>query len=184
MTGQPDLSHLVLAGMIIAGLGVLNDVTITQASAVWEFREHSPTASFRELFGSGMRVARDHLASTIYTVALAYAGAALPTLVIIHLYQQPFAQVVTSSAIAEEVVRTATGAMGLVIAIPSTTAVAAAAVASSGVVGFRPADCSIATATTTEARPRIGGGGRGVGLDAVVVSDRSGRRPLRPAAPR
>lgn len=134
MTGEADLSGLVLAGMIVAGLGVLNDVTITQASAVWEFREHSPTAGFWQLFHSGMRMGRDHLASTIYTVAFAYAGAALPTLVIIHLYQQPFGQVITSSVIAEEVVRTAIGAIGLVVAIPFTTAVAAAAVVSSGVV--------------------------------------------------
>ncbi len=134
MTGEADLSGLVLAGMIVAGLGVLNDVTITQASAVWEFREHSPAAGFRQLFGSGMRVGRDHLASTIYTVAFAYAGAALPTLVIIHLYQQPFSQVITSSGIAEEVVRTAIGAIGLVVAIPFTTAVAAAAVVSAAVV--------------------------------------------------
>ena len=134
MTGEADLSGLVLAGMIVAGLGVLNDVTITQASAVWEFREHSPAASFRQLFGSGMRVGRDHLASTIYTVAFAYAGAALPTLVIIHLYQQPFGQVITSSGIAEEIVRTAIGAVGLVVAIPFTTAVAAAAVVSAAVV--------------------------------------------------
>ncbi len=134
MTGEADLSGLVLAGMIVAGLGVLNDVTITQASGVWEFREHSPSAGFWELFTSGMRLGRDHLASTVYTVAFAYAGAALPTLVIIYLYQQPFGQVVTSSAIAEEVVRTAVGAIGLVVAIPFTTAVAAAAVASAGVV--------------------------------------------------
>lgn len=140
LTGQADLSGLVLAGMIVAGLGVLNDVTITQASGVWEFREHSPTAGFGALFASGMRLGRDHLASTVYTVAFAYAGAALPTLVIIHLYQQPFGQVITSSAIAEEVVRTAIGAIGLVVAIPFTTAVAAAAVVSAGVVeGDRPA---------------------------------------------
>ena len=134
LTGTADLSSLVLAGVIIAGLGVLNDVTITQASGVFEVREHAPDAGFTTLFASGMRLGRDHLASTIYTVAFAYAGAALPVLVTIQLYGQGLGQVLTSSAIAEEVVRTALGGISLVVAIPFTTAVAAAAVAGAGVV--------------------------------------------------
>ena len=138
MTGTADLSSLVLAGVIIAGLGVLNDVTITQASGVFEVREHAPDAGFAVLFASGMRLGRDHLASTIYTVAFAYAGAALPVLVTIHLYGQGLGQVLTSSAIAEEVVRTALGGISLVVAIPFTTAVAAAAVAGAGVVAGEP----------------------------------------------
>ena len=64
--------------MILAGLGVLNDVTITQASAVWELRQMAPQMRFRELFTSGMRIGRDHLASTVYTIAFAYAGRRAP----------------------------------------------------------------------------------------------------------
>jgi uncharacterized membrane protein len=132
LTGIDDLSGIVLAGIIIAGLGVLNDVTITQVSAVWEVHEAAPDRSFGELFRSGMRIGRDHLASTVYTIAFAYAGAALPTLLLIDLYGRPFDQVVTTGAIAEEVVRTAVGSIGLILAIPVTTAIAAAAVARRG----------------------------------------------------
>ena len=125
VTGMPDLSGLVLCGVILAGLGVLNDVTITQSSAVWELRQLAPRSTFRDLFRAGMRIGRDHLASTVYTIAFAYAGAALPTLLLISVYDRPFGQTVTSAEIAEEVVRTLVGSIGLVLAIPLTTAVAA-----------------------------------------------------------
>lgn len=125
VTGMPDLSGLVLCGVILAGLGVLNDVTITQSSAVWELRQLAPHSRFRELFTAGMRIGRDHLASTVYTIAFAYAGAALPTLLLISVYDRPFGQTITSAEIAEEVVRTLVGSIGLVLAIPLTTAVAA-----------------------------------------------------------
>lgn len=156
LTGTADLSSLVLAGVIIAGLGVLNDVTITQASGVFEVREHAPDASFAVLFASGMRLGRDHLASTIYTVAFAYAGAALPVLVTIQLYGQGLGQVLSSSAIAEEVVRTALGGISLVVAIPFTTAVAAAAVAGAAVVRGAPPTGSGSgdVATDVQARGR------------------------------
>lgn len=135
LTDLPDLSGLILCGVILAGLGVLNDVTITQASAVWELRASSPGMGRRELFAAGMRIGRDHLASTVYTIVFAYAGSALPLLMLIWLYQQPTSLVLTSSEIAEEVVRTCVGAIGLVASIPLTTAVAALLVAEG-----RPAD--------------------------------------------
>jgi uncharacterized membrane protein len=143
LTGIDDLSGIILAGIIIAGLGVLNDVTITQVSAVWEVHEAAPDRSFGELFRSGMRIGRDHLASTVYTIAFAYAGAALPTLLLIDLYGRPFAQVVTTGQIAEEVVRTAVGSIGLILAIPVTTAIAAAAVARVGPARRRPAAAEV-----------------------------------------
>ncbi|MFP5334500.1 MAG: YibE/F family protein [Actinomycetes bacterium] len=128
LTGIDDLSGLVLCGVVVASLGVLNDVTITQASAVYELRQHLPSASRSTLFASGMRIGRDHLASTVYTIAFAYAGAALPTLLLIDIYGQPLGQVVTSGPIAEEIVRTAVGAIGLIATVPLTTAIAVAAV--------------------------------------------------------
>ncbi|GAB2686888.1 YibE/F family protein [Thalassiella azotivora] len=128
LTGGGDLRGVVLCGIVVAGLGVLNDVTITQASAVYELRQHLPNASVRELFASGMRIGRDHLASTVYTIAFAYAGAALPVLLLIDLYDQPLGQVLTSQGIAEEIVRTVVGAMGLIAAVPLTTGIAALAV--------------------------------------------------------
>jgi uncharacterized membrane protein len=120
-----DFSGIVLAGIVVAGLGVLNDVTITQASAVWQLNEVSPEITWRELYARGMAVGRDHIASTVYTIVFAYAGAALPLLLIFELSPQPLWTTVTSSGLAEEVVRTMVGAIALVLAVPVTTAAGA-----------------------------------------------------------
>jgi uncharacterized membrane protein len=120
-----DFSGLVLAGIVVAGLGVLNDVTITQASAIWQLHEVDPHLSWRQLYTRGMAVGRDHIASTVYTIVFAYAGAALPLLLLFELYNQPFWTVLTSSALAEEVIRTMVGAIALVLAVPVTTAAGA-----------------------------------------------------------
>jgi uncharacterized membrane protein len=119
-----DFSGLVLAGIVVAGLGVLNDVTITQASAIWQLHEVSPDITWRELYTRGMTVGRDHIASTVYTIVFAYAGAALPALLLINLYSRPLWTTITSS-LAEEVVRTLVGAIALVLAVPVTTAAGA-----------------------------------------------------------
>jgi uncharacterized membrane protein len=134
LTGNLDsdgLRGILLAGIVLAGLGVLNDVTITQASAVWELRAADPTAPVRSLFTRGMRIGRDHIASTVYTIAFAYAGAALPVLLLLEVYQLPFWQTMSSGAFAEEIVRTLVGSIGLVLAIPLTTAIAALVVTAS-----------------------------------------------------
>jgi len=120
-----DFSGLVLAGIVVAGLGVLNDVTITQASAIWQLNEVSPEITWRELYTRGMAVGRDHIASTVYTIVFAYAGAALPVLLIFELSQRPLWTTVTSYALAEEVIRTLVGAIALVLAVPVTTAAGA-----------------------------------------------------------
>ncbi len=126
-----DLSGLVLCGIIVAGLGVLNDVTITQASAVWELHQVSPDLSAKTLFASAMRIGRDHIASTVYTIVFAYAGASLPLLLLFEVYQRPVLDIVTSGVIAEEVVRTLVGAIGLILAVPVTTAIGVAIVKAS-----------------------------------------------------
>jgi uncharacterized membrane protein len=120
-----NFSGLVLAGVVVAGLGVLNDVTITQASAIWQLNEVSPDLTWRELYRRGMFVGRDHIASTVYTIVFAYAGAALPLLLLFELYTRPVTVSLFSSAVAEEVVRTLVGAIALVLAVPLTTAVGA-----------------------------------------------------------
>lgn len=119
-----DLRGIALCGIVLAGMGVLNDVTITQASAVWELRAVAPAASRAELFAGAMRIGRDHIASTVYTIAFAYVGAALPLLMMVWLVDQSPATALTSGEIAEEVVRTLVGSIGLVLAIPVTTAIA------------------------------------------------------------
>jgi uncharacterized membrane protein len=120
-----NFSGLVLAGVVVAGLGVLNDVTITQASAVWQLNEASPDMTWRELFSRGMAIGRDHIASTVYTIVFAYAGASLPLLLLFELYHRPLWVTLTSSAVAEEVIRILVGGIALVLAVPVTTAIGA-----------------------------------------------------------
>lgn len=132
MSPQISISGIILCGLIISGLGVLNDVTITQSSAVWELYELAPNTSARKLFSSAMRIGRDHIASTVYTIAFAYAGAALPILIIVMLYDRPLDEALTSAELSEEVIRTLVGSIGLVLAIPVTTLIAVLVVKATG----------------------------------------------------
>ena len=104
---------------------VLDDVTVTQASAVWELRRADPDLGARELFASAMRIGRDHVASAVNTLVLAYAGASLPLLLLFSLAGQGVGQVATSQEIATEIVRTLVGSIGLVASVPITTGLAA-----------------------------------------------------------
>jgi uncharacterized membrane protein len=118
---------LLTCGLIVAGLGVLNDVTITQSSSVWELRSAAPEMPRRQVFTAAMRIGRDHIASTIYTIVFAYAGASMIVLLLLAIYNRPLLDLLSNEAIAEEVVRTLASALGLVLAVPITTAIAAAA---------------------------------------------------------
>lgn len=135
-----SISGVILCGLIISGLGVLNDVTITQSSAVWELYELAPASSARKLFTSAMRIGRDHIASTVYTIAFAYAGAALPILIIVMLYDRPLMDTLTSAELSEEVIRTLVGSIGLVLAIPVTTLIAVLVVKATGIKATGAAD--------------------------------------------
>jgi uncharacterized membrane protein len=115
------LAGVVAATMVIAGLGVLNDVTVTQASAVWELRAAQPMARATSLFASAMRIGRDHIASSVYTLVFAYAGSAMTVLLLITAYQRNLAEMATTEQIGQEIVRTLVGAIGLVLAVPITT---------------------------------------------------------------
>lgn len=115
------MAGVVAASMVVAGLGVLNDVTVTQASAVWELRALQPAARAGELFTSAMRIGRDHIASSVYTLVFAYAGSAMTILLLITAYQRGLAEMATTEQIAEEIIRTLVGAVGLVLAVPITT---------------------------------------------------------------
>ena len=120
-----DARGLLLAGMIIGALGVLDDVTVTQTSAVWELRRANPALSTRALYTAALRIGRDHMSSAVNTLALAYAGAALPVLLSFALSGQSFGTLITAQDVAQEVVRTLVGGIGLVAAVPITTAIAA-----------------------------------------------------------
>jgi uncharacterized membrane protein len=120
-----DLSGLLLAGVVLGAIGALDDVTVTQASAVWEVRQANPALGRGDLFASGLRVGRDHIASTVNTLLLAYAGAAMPLLILFSLSQQPLGSIASSEVVAVEIVRTLVGSIGLVAAVPITTWLAA-----------------------------------------------------------
>lgn len=128
---EMSLRAMLVCGFVIAGLGALNDVTITQASAVWELHGADPTAKRRSVFGRAMRIGRDHIASTVYTLAFAYVGTALPMLLAMALFDRSLGALLTSGALAEEIVRTLVSSIGLILAIPITTAIAAALVRTS-----------------------------------------------------
>ena len=126
---QVNLRGLLLGGIIIGTLGVLDDVTITQASAVWELRAANPSFVFADLYRSAIRIGRDHIASTVNTLVLAYAGASLPLLLLFTVSRRPLDDVLNSEVVAEEIVRTLVGSIGLVASVPVTTALAASVVA-------------------------------------------------------
>jgi uncharacterized membrane protein len=152
MSEQISISGIIICGLIISGLGVLNDVTITQASAVWELYELAPQTRARDLFASAMRIGRDHIASTVYTIAFAYAGAALPIMIIVMLYNRPFGEALTSAELSEEVIRTLVGSIGLVLAIPVTTLIAVMVVKTTagGTKPCSPGGTSTSTSVTED----------------------------------
>ncbi|MFI7067607.1 YibE/F family protein [Kribbella sp. NPDC050124] len=124
-----DLTGLLVAGMVIGALGVLDDVTVTQAAAVWELSAANPSASRRELIGAGLRIGRTHVASVVNTLVLAYAGAALPVLLVFAIQDLPSRSIISTEMVAMEVVRGLVGSLGIIAAVPLTTALAAMAVA-------------------------------------------------------
>jgi uncharacterized membrane protein len=125
--GQADLSleGLLLAGIVIGALGVLDDVTISQASTVLALRRANPALGFRELFGRALHVGRDHVSATVNTLVLAYVGAALPALLLFSAADLGVSDVANFEIVAKEIVATLVGSIGLVAAVPITTGLAA-----------------------------------------------------------
>ena len=119
------LSSLLLGGAIIGALGALDDVTVTQVSLVAELRRNNPAMAYSRLVSSGLSVGRDHIAATVNTLLLAYAGASLPLLLLFAASDQSLATVANSEIIAVEIVRTLCGSIGLIGAVPLTTILAA-----------------------------------------------------------
>jgi uncharacterized membrane protein len=127
---QVDPRGLLLAGVVIGSLGVLDDVTVTQVSAVWELKRTAPDAGFGELYGRALRIGRDHISSTVNTLFLAYAGASLPLLLLFSEADQGLTSVATREVVAVEIVRALVGSIGLVASVPISTALAAKVLAS------------------------------------------------------
>ncbi|MFI7124473.1 YibE/F family protein [Nonomuraea sp. NPDC050153] len=125
MSLKIDTQGLLLASIIIGALGVLDDVTVTQAVTVAELAHANPSYGFARLYRAAGRIGRAHIASVINTIILAYAGASLPLLLLFSIGQQPLGDVLTTPVIAQEIVRSIVGTLGLIAAVPITTALAA-----------------------------------------------------------
>lgn len=121
-----NMEGLLLAGIVIGSLGVLDDVTVTQSATVGELARANPTYGFGQLYRAGSRVGRSHIASVINTIILAYAGSSLPLLILVVASSDSLGGVVTDQVIAQEIVRSAVATLGLIAAVPVTTALAAA----------------------------------------------------------
>ena len=128
LAGGTDLSlqGLVLAGMVIGALGVLDDVTVSQASTVMALRRANPAQRARDLYLGALSVGRDHVAATVNTLVLAYVGASLPILLVFGTGGTSFVDAISREAVAEQVVAMLVGSIGLIAAVPVTTALAAA----------------------------------------------------------
>lgn len=119
--GVINIRGLVLAGIIIGVLGVLDDVTVSQAAVVQQLKEVDHKIKFKQLFSRAMNVGQDHIASMVNTLVLVYTGAALPLLLLFIDNPLPFSQIVNYEIIAEEIIRTLVGSVGLITAVPITT---------------------------------------------------------------
>lgn len=120
-----NMEGLLLAGIVIGALGVLDDVTVTQAATVAELGRANPTYGAVELYRAGSRVGRSHIASVVNTIILAYAGASLPLLILIVANNDSLGGVVTDQVIAQEIARSIVATLGLIAAVPVTTGLAA-----------------------------------------------------------
>lgn len=162
-----EVRGLLLAGVLIGSLGVLDDVTVTQTAAVWELKEADPGANWRKVYSAAMRIGRDHIASVVNTLVLAYAGAALPLMLLFSIARSSVSMVATSEVVAEEIVRTLVGSIGLVASVPVTTLLAALVVSADK----RGKDDRAGTA----AAPAPAGAGDPA-MPAPVTSRRGGKR--------
>jgi hypothetical protein len=115
--GNVSITGLLLAGFVTGSLGVLNDVTVRQASTVFELAELEGS-SRRAIFLGAMRVGRDHIASTVYTLVLAFAGSALPLLLMFSVANRSLGDVLTSESVAIEIARSGVGGIALALSVP------------------------------------------------------------------
>lgn len=162
-----DTRGLLLAGVVIGALGVLDDVTVTQTSAVWELRAANPALTRRQLYAAALRIGRDHVASAVNTLVMAYAGAALPLLLYSSVSGVGIGNILTSQSVAQEIVRTLVGSVGIVAAVPVTTALAAAVAAQE-----RP----VAVPERTPQRRPAKDGGRTPAREKAGARERTGTR--------
>lgn len=120
-----NFQSLILAAVIVGALGILDDVTVSQTSVVFELKKANQKFGWQELYSRGMRIGQDHISSMVNTMILVYAGAALPLLLMFHNNPRPLAETLSLEIMAEEIIKTLTGSIGLILAAPLTTFAAA-----------------------------------------------------------
>lgn|GEM_PF-807978 len=177
-----DLQGLVLAGLIIAALGVLDDVTISQASTVFALHDTDRRLGFSQLFTRAMKVGRDHISSVVNTLVLAYTGASIALLLLFYTGGVPVLEIINSEVLAEEIIKTVVGSLGLITAVPLTTALAASVAVGRApdapALGAAHAHHHAATNHAAMDRPT-----RAAERPADGPADRPGRRGVRGIAP-
>jgi len=122
--GNMNMKGLLLAGIVIGALGILNDITISQSAVVNELIEITKKPKPMVIYKQAMNVGRDHIASMVNTIVLAYAGVSLPLLLIFIGNSHSFLEIINYEFLAEEIIRTLVGAIGLTLAVPITTFIA------------------------------------------------------------
>jgi len=123
--GNLNMKGILLAGIVIGALGVLDDVTISQAAIVDELAKTANLTKAKDLYTRSMVIGKDHITSMVNTLVLAYTGASLPLLLIFTNNPHPFMEIINYELIAEEIIRTLVGSIGLILAVPITTMIAA-----------------------------------------------------------
>ena len=169
-SGELDLRGLILAGLVVGSLGVLDDMTVTQVSAVSELQAADPQRSASGLYRSGLRIGRDHVASTVNTLVLAYAGASLPLLLLFAQGGRSVLGVLTTETVAVEVVGALVGSIGLIASVPITTGLAAWVVHRSDPGGTGP-DADGAAEAEDVVEPEDGTAADGAEVDAWAVDE-------------
>lgn len=119
-----NLRGIILGGIIIGTLGVLDDICVGQSSSVFELYRANPNLTTWELMRRGLNIGRDHMSASVNTLVLAYVGASLPLFITFSLYQEPLLRRLSRESIAEEVVRTLVGSIGLILSVPITSLIA------------------------------------------------------------
>ncbi|MEV6342635.1 YibE/F family protein [Actinoplanes sp. NPDC051851] len=176
--GEVNMQGLLLASIVIGSLGVLDDVTVTQSATVTELALANPAYGFRSLYGAATRIGRAHIASVINTIVLAYAGASLPLMLLFATGGTPVGELLTGQLIAQELVRSAVGTIGLIAAVPITTALAslfAARVTPAPDGAALPPDGAAHRSTGSAHSP--GGSTHSSGGPAGPLLDQAGGRP-------
>jgi len=120
-----DMTGILMAGIVIGALGVLDDITVSQSAIVEELSETAKLTKVKDLYSRAMIIGTDHITSMVNTLVLAYAGASMPLLLMFVNNPHPMSEIINYELIAEEIIRTLVGSIGLVLAVPITTYLAA-----------------------------------------------------------